>query len=199
MIIQPDLPVILASASPRRKELLEQLGLGFEIIPAHIDESILPNEMPLDHVRRLAEEKGRAIAEKYPEHIVISADTIVVYKGRILGKPVDKADAFRMLRLLSGNTHEVITAFSILCGSRKIYLTEDELTEVSFRDLSDTDIHEYIDGGSPMDKAGAYGIQDLSANLVKSINGCFYNVIGFPVAQFKKVWDQILYNKPTLR
>ena len=191
MIVQPELPVILASASPRRKELLEQLGLQFVIIPAHIDESMFLNEDALKYVRRLSEEKGRAIAEKYPEHIVISADTIVVYNEEILGKPIDKSDAFRMLRLLSGNTHEVITAFSILCGSRKIYMTEDELTEVSFRDLSDTDIHEYIDGGSPMDKAGAYGIQDLSANLVESISGCFYNVIGFPVAQFKKVWDQI--------
>lgn len=191
MIVQPELPVILASASPRRKELLEQLGLQFVIIPAHIDESMFLNEDALKYVRRLSEEKGRAIAEKYPEHIVISADTIVVYNEEILGKPIDKADAFRMLRLLSGNTHKVITAFSIHCGINNIHITEDELTEVRFRNLSDEDIYEYIESGLPMDKAGAYGIQDLSANLVESISGCFYSVIGFPVAQFKKVWDQI--------
>ncbi len=195
MIVQPDLPVILASASPRRKELLEQLGLSFKVVPAHISETILPNEMPLEHVRRLAEEKGRAITDLYPEHFVISADTIVVYHGEILGKPVDKADAFRMLRLLSGNKHEVITAFSILCGSKKTYMTEDELTEVRFRDLSDEDIHEYIEGGSPMDKAGAYGVQDVSANLVRSISGCYYNVIGFPIAHFKETWDKLFLSK----
>ena len=192
MIVQPDLPVILASASPRRKELLEQLGLSFKVVPAHISETILPNEMPLEHVRRLAEEKGRAITDLYPEHFVISADTIVVYHGGILGKPVDKTDAYNMLRLLSGNTHEVMTAFSILCGSRKILMTEDEVTEVRFRDLSDEDIHEYIEGGSPMDKAGAYGIQDISANLVRSISGCFYNVIGFPISHFAILWNEIV-------
>ena len=195
MIVQPDLPVILASASPRRKELLEQLGLQFVINPAHIDESMFLNEDALKYVRRLSKEKGRAIAEKYPEHIVISADTIVVYNEKMLGKPIDKADAFRMLRLLSGNTHKVITAFSILCGIKNINITEDELTEVRFRDLSDTDINEYIDGGSPMDKAGAYGIQDLSAILVRSISGCYYNVIGFPIAHFKETWDKLFLSK----
>ncbi|RKY55751.1 MAG: septum formation inhibitor Maf [Candidatus Neomarinimicrobiota bacterium] len=192
MIVQPDLPVILASASPRRKELLEKLGLTFKTVPAHIDESMYPNEKPLDHVRRLAEEKGRAIAEKYPEQIVISADTIVVYHGKILGKPDNKADAFKMLRLLSGNTHEVMTAFSILCSSKKILVSEDELTEVRFRDLSDDEILEYIEGGSPLDKAGAYGIQDVEAYLVDSINGSYHNVIGFPVTHFAMVWNNII-------
>jgi len=195
MIVQPDLPVILASASPRRKELLAKLGLTFKIVPAHIDESMLPGEKPLEHVRRLAEEKGRAIAEKYPEQIIISADTIVVYHEQILGKPIDKTDAFNMLRLLSGNTHQVITAFSILCGSGNILMTEDEVTEVRFRDLSDEDIREYIEGGSPMDKAGAYGIQDISANLVQSISGCFYNVIGFPIAHFQETWDPLFLSE----
>ena len=192
MIVQPNLPVILASASPRRKELLEKLGLTFKIVPTHIDESMYPNEKPLDHVRRLAEEKGRAIAEKYPEQIVISADTIVVYHGKILGKPDNKADAFKMLRLLSGNTHEVMTAFSILCSSKKILVSEDELTEVRFRDLSDDEILEYIEGGSPLDKAGAYGIQDVEAYLVDSINGSYHNVIGFPVTHFAMVWNNII-------
>jgi len=195
MIVQPDLPVILASASPRRKELLEQLGLQFEVDPAHIDESMSLNENPLKYVRRLSEEKGKAIADKHPEHIVISADTIVVYNEEMLGKPIDKADAFRMLRLLSGNTHKVITAFSIFCGVKNINLTEDELTEVHFRDLSDADIDEYIEGGSPMDKAGAYGIQDVKAALVRSISGCNYNVIGFPIAHFKETWDKLFLVK----
>ena len=191
MIVQPGLPVILASASPRRKELLERLGLIFKITPSHIDESMYPNEKPLEHVRRLAEEKGNAIAEKNSEQIIISADTIVVYQGEILGKPNDNADAFKMLSLLSGNTHEVITAFSILCGSKKIFITEDELTEVSFRNLTNEDIHEYIESGSPMDKAGAYGIQDVDAYLVSSIKGSYHNVIGFPVAHFAMVWNKI--------
>ena len=111
MIKQADRSVILASASPRRKDLLEKLGLNFEIIPAHIDESMLPNETALEHVRRLSDEKGRAIASDHPGDYVISSDTIVVLNHEILGKPVDKEDAFRMLRSLSGKTHEVITAF----------------------------------------------------------------------------------------
>ncbi|MEA2077176.1 MAG: Maf family protein [Candidatus Marinimicrobia bacterium] len=194
MIVQPDGPVILASASPRRKELLEELGLKFKIIPPHIDESLLEMESPIAYVCRLAEEKGQFIAKKYPDSIVISADTIVIYHDHILGKPVDETDAFRMLKMLSGNTHEVITAYSILLENESLLITKYERTEVNFRKLGDEEIQNYIAGGSPMDKAGAYGIQDLNTKLVESINGCFYNVIGFPVTQFKKVWDRLFVN-----
>jgi septum formation protein len=195
VIIQPENPVILASASPRRKELLTQLGLKFEIIPAHIDESQLPGESPLDHVRRLAEEKGQAVARLYPGAIIISSDTIVLFEDRILGKPENKDDAYRILSKLSGMTHKVITAFSIMCIDKGWRIIEHEVTNVHFRQLSDKDIYDYIAGGSPMDKAGAYGIQDLKANFVDSIEGCFYNVIGFPVAKFNKIWNRLFNNK----
>ncbi len=192
MIIQPDKPVILASASPRRKELLEQLGLEFKIIPSHIDEIILEMESPIAHVCRLAQEKGSAIAQKYPEALVISSDTIVVYRDDILGKPVDEKDAYRMLELLSGKTHEVITAFSIQSIINNIEITEYEVTEVHFRKLSHENITAYILGGSPMDKAGAYGIQDVDAYLVDSINGSYHNVIGFQHAHFATKWNEII-------
>ena len=192
MILQPDLPVILASASPRRQELLKQLGLEFDIEPAHIDESELPDETPLEHVRRLAEEKGKAISRKHKDKVIISSDTIVLLDNDILGKPQDTADAARMLKCLSGQSHDVITAFSIICADKGLCANEYDITTVHFRELNDEEIRDYIEGGSPMDKAGAYGIQDLSANFVDSINGCFYNVIGFPVARFKKVWDNLL-------
>jgi len=183
--------VILASASPRRKELLEKLGLRFSVIPAHIDETMLKDEDPINYASRMSLEKGEAIAKKYPERIVISSDTVVVHKEHILGKPSDPKDARRMLKMLSGKTHQVITAFTILQNNRDIERTEHEISDVTFRDLNDSEIDNYIATGSPLDKAGAYGIQDLHANLVKSINGCFYNVIGFPVARFKKIWDEL--------
>ncbi|MCK5816477.1 MAG: septum formation protein Maf, partial [Candidatus Marinimicrobia bacterium] len=149
------------------------------------------NEDALKYVCRLSEEKGRAITEKYPEHIVISSDTIVIHNDKILGKPIDKEDAFQMLRALSGDSHEVITAFSIQSNKMNIDLTEYEVTEVHFRKLSDDDIIDYIAGGSPMDKAGAYGIQDVEAYLVDSINGSYHNVIGFPVSHFALKWNTI--------
>jgi len=191
VIFQPDIPVILASASPRRKELLEKLGLRFSVIPAHIDETMQKDEDPINFASRISLEKGEAIAKKYPERIVISSDTIVVHKEHILGKPSDPNDARRMLKMLSGKTHQVITAFTIMQNKRDIERTEHEISDVTFRDLNDSEIDDYIATGSPLDKAGAYGIQDLHANLVKSINGCFYNVIGFPVARFKKIWDEL--------
>lgn len=192
MIIQPDKPVILASASPRRKELLTELGLDFKIIPAHIDESQLPGESPLEHVRRLAEEKGQAIAVQHPDAIIISSDTIVLFEDIILGKPENKVDAHRMLNMLSGMTHEVITAFSILCIDEGWRVTEHEITDVHFRQLGEKDIDDYIAGGSPMDKAGAYGIQDVDAYLVDAIKGSYHNVIGFPVAHFAQTWNRLV-------
>jgi nucleoside triphosphate pyrophosphatase len=192
MIIQPDVPVILASASPRRREILDQLGLNFKVIPAHINEIILKDETPITHVCRLAREKGNVLARVHRNAYIISSDTIVIYKNQILGKPEDKKDALSMLKMLSGNKHEVITAFTITCKDRDLQVTEYERTQVRFRDLCEDEIKAYIESGSPMDKAGAYGIQDLKANLVEGIEGCFYNVIGFPAAKFKTVWDQLI-------
>ncbi len=192
MIFQPKAPVILASASPRRKEILRQLGLNFEIIPAHVDEDIPENEPPIAHVCRLAQEKGRVVAHANPDAYIISSDTIVVYQDEILGKPINEKDACGMLKKLSGNTHEVITAFSIQSIGKGIEITEYDITEVRFRDLSNSDIKAYIESGSPMDKAGAYGIQDVDAYLVDSINGSYHNVIGFPLAHFATVWNDMI-------
>ena len=192
MIKQSEYHLILASASPRRKALLQELGLAFEVIPAHIEELLLEHETALEHVRRLALEKGQKLAYDYPESWVISSDTIVVLDNQILGKPKDEADAKRILRALSGRSHEVITAFSIQHSSRDIELVEHEITEVHFRNLSDEDIEDYIASGSPMDKAGAYGIQDLDAYLVDRINGSYHNVMGFPVAKFAQEWNRLL-------
>jgi septum formation protein len=191
MIKQPDMQIILASASPRRRDMLEEAGLHFETIPAHIDESFLEGETPLEHVRRLAAEKGDAIAKRFPQALVISADTIVVHHGRILGKPRNKEEAFSMLKSLSNKDHEVISAFAISAKTQNIHILRHERTRVRFRQLSDEDIHAYIASGSPMDKAGAYGIQDLDFDPVKDIKGCFYNVMGFPLPAFMEVWNEL--------
>ncbi|MDZ7797547.1 MAG: Maf family protein [Candidatus Marinimicrobia bacterium] len=192
MINQCRTPVILASASPRRREILTYLGLDFTCIPPRIKETPCPQETPLVHVRRLAKEKGEYIAGLYPGAVIISADTIVVYDGQILGKPADKKDAFRILELLSGNTHEVITAFAITSKYCTPDILEHESTEVMFRDLHPEEIQSYINSGLPMDKAGAYGIQDLQAAFVRKINGCYFNVTGFPVSAFLQKWNATL-------
>lgn len=191
MINQCRTPVILASASPRRREILTQLGLDFTCIPPCLKEMPCPQETPLEHVRRLAKEKGEHIAGLYPGAIIISADTIVVYAEEILGKPEDKKDAFRILDLLSGNTHKVITAFAITNKYHNLHILEHVSTEVTFRDLYPEEIQRYINSGLPMDKAGAYGIQDLQAGFVKKINGCYYNVTGFPASAFLQKWNEI--------
>lgn len=184
-------PVILASASPRRKELLEGLGLEFSCVPAGLPETLRPGEGPVEHARRLAREKARHVDVLHPGATVISADTIVVYRHHILGKPQDTGDAFRMLKMLSGDTHRVITAFAVVNRDHGIDILEHSSTAVTFRPLEEREIRGYIESGSPMDKAGGYGIQDLKANFVKAIRGCFYNIIGFPVADFTQQWNNI--------
>lgn len=190
MISQPDTPLILASASPRRRELLQELGLEFSVVPAHIHEGYLPGESVIEHVCRLAREKGEHIADTYRDSIVISADTVVVFNDEILGKPKDKNDAYRMLKMLSGEVHEVITAFYIVCNKTGLHDLQYEETRVYFRRLYDAEIRDYIGSNSPLDKAGAYGIQDVHANLVKRVEGCFFNVIGFPIARFAETWNR---------
>jgi septum formation protein len=184
-------PVILASASPRRRELLEGLGLAFTCEPAGVKEDLRSGEGPVENARRLAGEKGREIAGRHPGATVISADTVVVYRHHILGKPRDAADAFRMLKMLSGATHEVITAYALMNREEDIHVLDHTRTEVCFRTLTGTEISAYIDSEAPMDKAGGYGIQDLKANFVSAVRGCFYNVIGFPVADFSQKWNTI--------
>jgi septum formation protein len=176
--------LILASQSPRRKHLLESIGLDFEIIPAHIDESS-DSDVPEVIVKHLAYEKAYEIEKRidYPA-IIISADTIVVLEDEILNKPKDSDDAFIMLKKLSNRTHRVLTGITIIDKSDNDskYIIDFEETKVTFRELSDSEIFDYIKSGSPMDKAGAYGIQDdFGSVFVKRIEGCFYNVVGLPI------------------
>lgn len=171
--------IILASQSPRRKELLKTIISDFKIIPANIDESKYT-------VSEIAYYKAKEIAERYSDSLIISADTIVLIDDLILGKPKDRNDAKRMLRMLSKRKHEVWTYYCICCIEKNILINRKIKTEVIFNDLEDDLIEKYIDTLSPMDKAGAYGIQDKEFNLVKKINGSLTNVIGFPIEDIKK-------------
>jgi septum formation protein len=183
-MIKTDLPVFLASKSPRRKKLLEQINLKFEVVVVDVDESEREGEDPIDMVTRLALEKSEAAAEIIKEGIIITADTTVVLNNGILGKPADIKDAERILSLLSGNTHIVYTGFSVYNTRTAERITDYEKTLVTFIELSEDDIRDYIKSGSPMDKAGAYGIQDdFGAVFVKEIAGCYYNVVGLPLSK----------------
>ncbi len=175
----------LASRSPRRKKLLEQIGLTFSSFSVDHDEVVEENETPENAVIRLSEEKMEMAFANVEEGILVTADTIVVLNNEIIGKPADKKEAFKILRNLSGNTHFVFTGFCIADKVSGKKVSDYVKTAVTFRHLSDDEIDDYIEGGSPMDKAGAYGIQDdFGAVFVKSIEGCYYNVVGLPLAQF---------------
>lgn len=155
------------------------------VVPSHIPEEFVESMSPADNARLLAEKKAEEIGRQFNDAIVIGADTVVVLDGLMLGKPDDEADARRMLRLLSGRTHTVITAFALLDTVSNGRCSEYESTLVTFRNLPAAEIEAYVAGGSPMDKAGAYGIQDdYGAVFVTRIEGCFYNVVGFPLAKF---------------
>lgn len=173
--------IILASASPRRLEMLNQCDLSFEVIPAHIDESIHSHEPLKSYVKRMALEKNQAIFNQYPESCVISADTIVVLDNELFGKPVDEDDAFRMLKQLSGKTHQVMTAMVIKSAS---FIEEVlSITNVSMITLTEEDILAYIKTQEPMDKAGAYAIQGKAGWMIEKIEGDFYTVVGLPLNQ----------------
>jgi septum formation protein len=177
--------IVLASRSPRRQLLLRQLGLTFEVRESGVGESFAELQSPVDHVNILSHRKAADVGQNYSDAFVIGADTIVVLGDAILGKPVDPEDATRMLTILSGRTHRVYTGFTILDRPSDQFLTDYAVTEVTFRKLIPEEIVAYIRTGSPMDKAGAYGIQDdYGAVFVEKIDGCFYNVVGFPVTKF---------------
>ena len=174
------LPVIvLASRSPRRAELLHAAGITFTVRVADVDETQFEGESPRDYVLRVAEEKARAV-ESTQDEIVLGADTSVVIDGRTMGKPSDTAEAMRMLRSLSGRKHEVITGICLKRAER--ILRDVEATAVWFAPLNEQEIHEYVEFGEPMDKAGAYGIQGLASRFVTRIEGSYTNVVGLPVA-----------------
>ena len=179
--------IVLASASPRRTELMALAGIEFSVIPADICEEALPEEAPADHVLRLSREKADAIATTNDGRFFIGADTIVVLDGAILGKPVDAADAKRMLTGLSGRNHEVITGFTVFDKISGIHISRTVCTEVTFKKLEDREIAAYISTGCPMDKAGAYAIQGGAVHFVRSINGSYTNVIGLPMTELYEV------------
>ena len=176
--------IILASASPRRKELLEIAGAEFEIIVADVDETVPEGTKPEDAAVMTAEKKAVAVAKNHKDSIVIGADTIVVADGKILGKPADKTDACRMLSMLSGVEHKVITGVCLARGDKKI--TFAQISKVKFYDLTAEEINAYVETGEPMDKAGAYGIQGRGCVLVEKIEGDYFNIVGLPVAKVMK-------------
>ena len=182
-IQKPQRPFILASASPRRRELLAQAGFTCEVVPADVPEVQKPGEDPIHFVTRLAREKAEAVAATHaltPDTLVLGADTIVVVDEEILGKPRDEPDAARMLRALSGKTHQVITGVCLAKGRERQRAAE--VTFVRFNTLSDPEIDAYVATGEPLDKAGAYAIQGRAGRWVPRIHGCYFNVVGLPLA-----------------
>jgi len=175
--------IVLASASPRRLELLASAGIEVDVFPSDIPEEEMPGETPGDHVRRLARDKAIASAARTEGRFFIGADTVVVCDGEIMGKPVDAADAERMLKKLSGVPHEVITGYAIFDKERDDALCDAVTTRVFFKSLRDGEIAAYIATGCPFDKAGAYAIQGGAAHMVERIDGSYTNVVGLPLCE----------------
>jgi septum formation protein len=175
--------LILASASPRRQALLRNAGLDVVVRPSSVEEVVQPGESPEDFARRAATDKALAVAAAAPpDALVLGADTVVVAGDEILGKPADAADAARMLRTLSGATHRVITGVCLVTAPDRIEAVRAETTRVTFRQLDGREIADYVASGEPFDKAGAYGIQGFASKFVTGIEGCYFNVVGLPVA-----------------
>lgn len=175
-------PFVLASASPRRRQLLELIGIDFRVQPSHADESTDGSLAPDELVRQIAARKCMSVGRELDDALVLGADTIVVLDGEVLGKPQDEADAGHMLRRLSGNTHVVYSGIALYYSGADRMVNATAATRVTFDDLSDGEIAAYVAGGSPMDKAGAYGIQDdRGALFVSRIDGDYYNVVGLPM------------------
>ena len=175
--------LVLASASPRRAEILERAGIRFVVRPVTVDETRLAAESSEDHVRRLARAKAGA---SDAQALVLAADTTVRVDNEILEKPRDAADAKRMLRLIEGRSHDVLTGFCLRLAEQ--YITGHELTRVHFRPMTEAEIDGYVVTGEPMDKAGAYGIQGFASRYIDRIEGCYFNVVGLPVA---RVWAEL--------
>jgi len=187
----------LASKSPRRAEILQAVGWPFESMLAGIDETRWPSETAENYVKRLAREKATAVAVKIAAGLVLGADTVVVVEDQILGQPIDEADATRMLRLLSGKWHEVLTGVALIrAGAADVTSVEYERTRVKFAEMSAEEINSYVATGEPMDKAGAYAIQGKAALFIEAIDGDYFNIVGLPVRLVyemrKKMWIGLL-------
>ena len=181
--------VVLASSSPRRRELLTLIGVPHAVVPADIDETPRVGELPRPHAERLAREKAVTVAATEPNAVVIAADTIVVVDGDILGKPAGEAEAAAMLRRLSGRCHTVLTAVAVARGTALV--SDVEAVDVTFRELSDTDITRYIATREPMDKAGAYGIQGYGATIVTRIDGDYFAVMGLALGMMVRLLERL--------
>lgn len=183
------LPIILASASPRRRELLDLVGIRYSVRPADIDESIKGAELPSAHVERLAREKALTVAVGHPDALVIAADTVVVLDGRIMGKPRTEDEAVEMLKTLSGATHTVVTGMACALNGRLESSVDD--VSVTFRPLSEPEIREYVATGEPMDKAGSYGIQGYGATIVRRIDGDYFAVMGLSLVRLVELMQRL--------
>ncbi len=189
-------PIVLASGSPRRADLLRTVGWSFEALPVDLDETPAPGEEPVPYVERLAREKAEAAASRVPGRVVLGCDTTVVVDGQKLGKPVDNDDARRMIRLLSGRWHEVLTGVALIevgirAGEPGIHRVAHESTRVRFADLSDEEIDWYVATGEPMDKAGAYAIQGCAAFFIEAIEGDYFNIVGLPLQLVYRLMKEI--------
>ena len=184
--------IILASKSPRRIEILKMIGLDFDIIPSKVDEKININLTGKAFAEYWSKKKAKLISNQYPEKIVIGADTIVIFNNQILGKPKNKNESKNMLKMLSGNSHKVITGVTINCKNKKLSKTFSESTKVFVKEIPSNQIDFYINNYKTSDKAGSYGIQDWFSIWIEKINGCYYNVMGLPVSRFYKEYSEIL-------
>ena len=184
--------IILASESPRRFELLKMIGLEFRVRASHAPEKYEAHLTPVEYTMQNARLKGRMVAEKFPQALVISADTVVVHHGQVLEKPHDEMHAAEILKRLSNATHEVITAFGFTHLESAKSVFDYELTTVTFRNLRQNEISAYINCGESFDKAGGYGAQGYGALLIKKVDGCFFNVVGLPLSKFFTMLDKFL-------
>ena len=192
-MIKTNLPIYLASRSPRRRKLLKQLGIKFKSFSVNLDEKINGGEKPVNLVKRLSIEKLELARKKIKSGLIITADTIVVLNNKIIGKPKNKKEAVQYLKLLSGKQHIVFTGFAVMNIPANKIIVDYEKTEVKFRILDDDEINDYVLSGSPLDKAGAYGIQDdFGAVFVEKINGCYYNVVGLPLTKLYQALRKLI-------
>lgn len=186
--------IILATTSPRRHGLAQAMGLDFDVFPSHYEEDMTKKMKPKAMVMEFSYGKALDVSKKFKGGIVIGVDTIVVFNGKNLGKPKSKDEAFKMLKSFSGKKQQVYSGIAIIdCKSRKV-IRDCEITDVYFRKLKDYEIKKYIETGEPMDKAGGYGMQDLASIFIKKINGCYFNVMGFPILNIYKNLEKLGVN-----
>ncbi len=192
MIASIAMKLILASGSPRRRKIMAELGYDFDVIPANVSEDLMFEESPKEHVLRLSRIKAESVAVGRKDDLVIGADTIVVLENRILGKPESEKQASEMLEMLSGKMHTVFTGLTLIHNKENYKRSDFDFTEVTFNDLSEAEVREYINTGEPLDKAGSYGIQGMGSFLVNNYRGELDTVIGFPSKLFEKMYQEVL-------